>query len=120
MSVEKERLDADLEIISKTEPDGLYRFRNVHVEKLDLSNDAICSTVTFSYLEEDGKRKTHWCFYDPTKYKKILKEAIEGDYLLEVVVSRFIDAKIDEVFFGGDSGEIVDWLSSVARIVRKD
>lgn len=120
MSVEKQRLDEDLEIISETEPDGLYRFRNVHIEKLDLSNDAISSTVTFSYLEEDGKRKTHWCFYDPRKYKEVLTKAIEGDHLLEVVVARFIDAKIDEVFFGGDSGEIVDWLSSVVRIVRKD
>jgi hypothetical protein len=114
----KQRLDENLDIISKAEPDGLLRFRTVHIENLDLSSDAISSTVTFSYLTDAGKRKTHWCFYDPSKYKEVLKEAVEADYTLEVVVARFIDSKVNVAFFGGDSGEIVDWLHNVVRTVH--
>lgn len=119
MKDDKQRLKENLEIIAKAEPSGLFRYRHVHVEKLDLSSDAISSTLTFSYLTDAGKRKTHWCFYDP-KYKKELREALEGDYTLEVVISRFIDGKINEVFFGGDSGEVLDWLSNMSRAVHSE
>lgn len=124
MKGSKQTLDECIEAISKIEPTGLYRYRKVHIEKLDVSSDSISSTLTFSYITEAGPgginvRKTHWCFYNP-KYKKELREAIEGDYTLEIVIARFIDAKINETFFGGDSGEIVDWLFSVSRIVHSD
>lgn len=93
-------------------PDCIFRYHNARLINLSLAGSA--STITFKgKSHRDIRRTDHWCFFKENDFGKTLKEAIDSDLTLNLLIYRFVFSD------DGETTKVEDWLMQVWRVNKE-
>jgi hypothetical protein len=113
--------EADGKNIESVRPIHLYRYNNARLIHVSIDNTESTETVTFVCKDEkfdSPKPRSKWCYYDPKKFRDALKEAIENDKRVDILVKRFM-MKVKIKDSEKTKNKIEDWIESVVIVNRE-